>query len=396
MKNAIILLALLLSACAPVQSILATNAVYVSPSGSDNNSGTFAAPYKTIAQAMTLAPAGYVIYVRAGVYPVFTVSKSGIILAGYEGERPIIRGPGLVRISGSGISFSNFEITAGTSNWQGALYVTGSSNIIANNYVHDNIATGTVGIFIMGSNNQILRNEVFNNTFVGIRIYGSTAKNNLVDGNLVYNHTISAANSDGIDCDGAASANTYRNNIVHDNSDDGIDMWNCTNNTVSGNIVYHNGGTGDGNGIKLGQGGLNIATSNTSYNNYTCGFTSNGAGNSYASNVAYANGTCGFDDGWRISGNTQTSSFVNNLAYDNPKNFPTSKQYITVFSGNSEVPPVTITPGGVTSTPTATSTQVFTPTTTQTIFPTPTKTGTPVIACDPAYVPLKVCIYKLP
>jgi parallel beta-helix repeat protein len=151
--------------------------------------------------------------------------------------------------------------------------------------------------------------------------------------------------------------------VVHDNSDDGIDTWDCPSNTVSNNTVYHNGGTGDGNGIKAGYGGMNTVTGNTVYDNLACGFTSNGGGNYYENNTSYNNGDCGFEDDWRVSGNTQTSQFINNKAWGNPKgNFRTG-QYTVTFEGNSEASPQSQTPPSTsTSTPEPAVTPTATPT----------------------------------
>ena len=72
---------------------------YVSSTGSDANSGTLAAPFKTITYAYSKAGAGDIIYLRAETYreAVALVGKSGtynkpITLTAYNGENAIISG----------------------------------------------------------------------------------------------------------------------------------------------------------------------------------------------------------------------------------------------------------------------------------------------------------------
>lgn len=301
---------------------------------------------------------GDTIYVHAGTYPAFEVLQSGITLTAAPGERPVISGGGGVKLRGDNITFAGFEVVGMTTYYGAGVVSYGDGNVITGNTVHDN-GGATAGIMVAGGqDNQILDNIVYENGFFGIGIYNSDG-GNIIDGNTSYGHTLMAGDSDGIHCS-ISSENTISNNVVFDNSDDGIDMWSCSSNIVSGNTAHHNGGTGDGNGFKLGYGGLNTVTSNIAYENFACGFTSNGGGNYYENNTAHDNGTCGFEDDWRVSGNTQTSQFINNMAWGNPGgNFNIGK-FTTVFEGNT-IPTVTPLP----VTPTYTATPSLTPTATQ-------------------------------
>src|SRR5450432_3105069 len=54
---------------------------YVSPTGSDTNAGSMAAPFATIQKAGTVAAAGDTVWLRAGTYfntQQITISKSGV------------------------------------------------------------------------------------------------------------------------------------------------------------------------------------------------------------------------------------------------------------------------------------------------------------------------------
>jgi parallel beta helix pectate lyase-like protein len=98
-------------------------AFYVSPSGSDANAGTLAAPWKTLQKAMNTLTAGQTAYVRAGTYrtggafgtkadtynwtKVCAASAPCSIVA-YQKERPVIHGQ--LRISGAYLRLSGFII----------------------------------------------------------------------------------------------------------------------------------------------------------------------------------------------------------------------------------------------------------------------------------------------
>lgn len=322
----------------PAAAALQTStSYYVSPSGNDANAGTESSPFKTLAKAVNTAKIGDKIYVRAGTYSAFTISKSGLMILSYQNETPLISGGDGVKLRGDNITLSGFEVIGMTGNFGAGIVSYGNYNIIEKNSVHDNKGTMS-GITVSGgAYNQVTKNTVYNNGFFGIGVYNSPGKN-VISENTVYEHVQMAGDSDGLHCS-KSSGNIFTNNVVHDNADDGIDTWDCPSNTVSNNTVYHNGGTGDGNGIKVGYGGMNSVTGNIVYDNLACGFTSNGGGNLYKNNSSYNNGTCGFEDDWRVSGNMQTSQFFNNRAWGNPAGNFKIGSFTVIFEGNSEITP---------------------------------------------------------
>lgn len=361
---------------AATTTLLVANQYYVSVTGSDTNPGTQAAPFNTISKAMSVALAGDLIYVRAGTYPAFSVAKSGLTISGYNSELPLISGGTGIRCSNkSNITIKGFEVTGASGSWIGAIMLDNCSNVVVSgNKVHDNIASTVSGIAVSGSNNKILNNEIYNNNFSGVRLSG-TSLNNEIGFNRIYNHTLSTNDSDGIDlADATVTQTNIHDNTIFGNSDDGIDTWSSPGNTITNNVAYRNGGTGDGNGFKLGgnaTGGNNRVVGNVSYSNLTCGFTSNGNGNYYEGNTSYNNGSCGFNDSWRNAGNTQPSSYINNLAYNNPGGNFKKSSYVTVFTGNSETLSTAVAPSAV-PTITALPSLTATPTSVPTLKPTST------------------------
>src|SRR5690606_20223587 len=136
-----------------------------------------------------------------------------------------------------------------TGNYTAGIVSYGDNNIIEKNIVHDSAAPYMAGITISGAdNNKVADNITYNNSFFGIGVYNSTGA--IVVNNTSYDHILAGGDADGIHCS-LSSGNTFSGNLVYNNSDDGLDTWDCTNNIVSDNVAHHNGGAGDGNGFKL-------------------------------------------------------------------------------------------------------------------------------------------------
>lgn len=377
-----------------VVTTLAPKEIYVSSTiGNDTNSGTQTAPYKTISKALSVSTTGDILYVE-GSYGTINITKS-VKLIGIN--YPKVTG-GIRCYKIDNVTISGFEVT-GSKTTAGILIDQCNNTIVEGNIVHDNIGASISGIVLRCNFCKATNNDVFNNQYVGIRI-GGTSTTVEVSNNRVHDHTLSTVDSDCIDIvsSSVTKVNIY-GNIVYSCSDDGIDTWTSGNNIIENNTVYNNGGTGDGNGIKLGgstTGGNNIVKGNISYNNEASGFTSNGNGNYYENNVSYGNGEWGFIDSWRTSGNTTLSSFINNVAYDNSDgNFGILKKYISEYSGNSESIPIIYT---VTSTATFTPIATITSTLTKivdstntpikTVYPSETSTPSPTVAPTATVTPL--------
>jgi len=187
---------------------------------------------------------------------------------------------------------------------------------------------------------------------------------------------IAGGNADGL---GSSSGNdpqgiyyghhTFKNNIIYNCSDDGLDVWTSRHNTIKNNILHHigysnysNGGSasvdevvGDGNGYKLGKGGYNTVTNNVAYDIRSDGFESNlGKYLTLYNNTAYKckeRGFCMYDSFAVIKNNIQyeanecgsygdpVDEFNNwNLDIDNPQFLstdPWSVNFLHLSSGSS-------------------------------------------------------------
>jgi Protein of unknown function (DUF1565) len=235
-------------------------AFYVSTTGSDSNSGSFASPWRTIQHAANSAGPGSTVYVMGGVYhETVTLPASGsasagyIVFESYPGQTAVLDGTGLSIPGGqyglftiqnqSYIAISGFEIrnysTNSTSAVPVGIYITGADSFIQilGNHIHDIFTTAR------GCNANAL----------GMAVYGSSAPasiNNLtISGNQIDHLTTGCSES--LSLDGNVENWSVTNNLIHDNNNIGIDAIGfegvspnpvydqARNGEISGNIVYN-------------------------------------------------------------------------------------------------------------------------------------------------------------
>jgi parallel beta-helix repeat protein len=129
--------------------------------------------------------------------------------------------------SGSIVSGNNVQ-----SNGSG-INLFGENNVISGNNVQSN---QTFGINLFGSSNVISGNNVqsYSGGGDGITLFGS--------GNTISNNTI-WSNRYGIFCN-LSNYNILSGNNIKSNTWDGIYLYNSSNNTLLGNVIYDNGGSG--------------------------------------------------------------------------------------------------------------------------------------------------------
>jgi len=261
---------------------------YVAPTGNDLNPCSEKQPCRTLNKVNNVVQPGDLVYMRGGVYRSLTnlttsgTSANPITYAAHPGEtvilggsyeRPSADGPAMLRVlRASWITIRGIEIRESP---QKGLLIIGGDHIRVENVVsHDNHGTGF----------QVTDYGTFN-TFSKVASYNN------------YEPWANGGNSDGIACSSGGNT-TIRDSVFYTNSDDGIDLWECTHNTVTRTISYHNGygpEQGNGDGFKLGPGGLNTVINCIAYNNRKRGFFWNGATrtNTIYNNTAWNNGDNG-------------------------------------------------------------------------------------------------------
>ncbi|MBV8549782.1 MAG: right-handed parallel beta-helix repeat-containing protein [Acidobacteriaceae bacterium] len=328
-------------------------AFYVSPSGSDSNSGTISLPWKTIQHAANSVQPGDTVYVRAGVYnesvniAVSGTAASPIAFQNYPGETAVVDGTGLTPTSSdvqglfnivdkSYVTIQGFEIrnfqTSSSSSTPAGIWVTGSGSHvqILNNVVHNIVTTS----------------EANGNAF-GIAVYGSEAPTSIdsitISGNQVY--SLKTGNSETVNVDGNVTNFTISNNIIHDNDNIGIDAIGfegvapnaaydyARNGEISGNTIYNisainnpgEGNQNDADAIYVDGGSQIVIERNRVYgSDIGIEVASEHAGHvgSYVTvrdNLVYQNLTVGITiGGYSASvGGTDHCTIVNNTLFEN-------------------------------------------------------------------------------
>jgi len=206
---------------------------YVATNGSDGNSGTLAAPWKTVQHAANTAVAGDTVLVRAGVYNehvAFPASGSAaggyITFENYPGETATIDGTGLDIPDGQWGLFTlqnnSYVIVAGFE---------------VRNYTTNSTKQVPIGIYVFGAGSgvQIINNSVHDITTTakttpkkcgsyafGITVYGTQAPAAIdgiaISGNEVFHlHT---GCSETLSLDGNVTNFAVVSNLIHD--DDNI------------------------------------------------------------------------------------------------------------------------------------------------------------------------------
>jgi hypothetical protein len=241
----------------------AGSTTYVAKTGSDINPGTQASPFLTIQHAASVAQAGDTVLVETGIYTeLVTPPHSGnatqglITLSAMPGQTATIDGTGL-------------PIPGGQS---GLITLQNSSNIVIQGFELRNYTTAStrdvpVGIYIVGggSNVQIVNTHIHDITTtakttpqacssnaLGLAAYGSAAQTPIaglvVSGNEI-DH-LQTGCSESMSLDGNVDGFAVTSNIVHDNTNIGIDAIGfehvspnpatdqARNGTIRGNMVY--------------------------------------------------------------------------------------------------------------------------------------------------------------
>jgi hypothetical protein len=293
------------SAPAPQFAALAYNGamtpadIYVSPTGSDSNPGTQAAPFKTIARAAQAATPGVTILVAPGTYSGgFQTTASGTAEARIHYLSTTKYGARIVPPAtsasatawdnrGSYVDIDGFQVDgsspqAGTA-WVTGIYTAGSYSSVRNNAVHHIARTascsggggGAIGSdsYYRGVGNDVVANIVHDVGPAGCALFYGIFMNT----------------SDG----------KVNDNLVYAIADAGIRLWHdAARMTVSNNTVF-NAGTGvlvggDGGYIGAGPDDYTRVTNNILFDNTRYGVQELGATgthNTYAFNLLFKNGS---------------------------------------------------------------------------------------------------------
>ena len=282
------------------------NTFYVSPMGSDSQSGTLESPFASLEYAHAKAQPGDTILLRGGVYTPLSgidlksdgASGQPIKIASYPGEHAVL--------DGSRLPQGDYVINMQDASW--------------NHLVGIEIRNGPEGGLTMQGNshdNIIEQLDVHHNggrsewDGKGISLYGTGGNNLLLNNDSHDNRDLRGDNADGFQISSSGQGNVLSGNRAWGNSDDGFDLFNVQDGTktgavrLEGNWAFDNGfdasgnPLGDGNGFKLG-GQRSDAGSES-------------GGHSLIHNMAWGNKGSGFDE----NDATAPLTLEGNTAHDN-------------------------------------------------------------------------------
>ena len=198
---------------------------YVSPTGSNNNSGQLESPFASLQYAHDIAKPGDTIYMRGGVYKLTSgvqltkdgTSSNPITVTNSKNEVPILDGSSMKGgyvVDMSSVSWNHIKGLEIKNGPEGGLMIEGSShyNKIEQLDVHHN-----------GWNSQWEGK--------GIVLYGASSNNLLLNNDSHHNQDLNRDNADGFQIATTGAGNVLRGNRAWANSDDGFDLFNIMNNT---------------------------------------------------------------------------------------------------------------------------------------------------------------------
>ena len=224
-------------------SALATN-YYVSTTGSDSNTGSQSAPWKTIQKAADTMVAGDTVMVNAGNYggDASVFRKVRITKSGSPGQQITYQASGTVftqgfLVSADYITIKGFDVedphdarvkNSTEPDYRGGtgIFIEGSNDIIEDNYIRGSVWGGIKlsksGNFLLPSNSIVRNNKLFRNGMSGIEVSG---RNNLIEGNEIWDTiqhhpgNILSATVTWLDADGMrffGQGHIIRKNYIHD------------------------------------------------------------------------------------------------------------------------------------------------------------------------------------
>jgi parallel beta-helix repeat protein len=243
----------------PLEQRTLMSGYFVSPTGSDSNPGTSAAPFLTIQKAADLVVAGDSVTVRPGTYAGFSLgwdfpqngtAKKPIKFDADPGaiitSRNAKTADGIDLEGASFIIVDGFTVrnTSGTITRAGIRSVTNTNVTISNNTAD---GCGTWGIFSGFSENLTIDHNTAINTIAQHGIYVSnSADNPIVRDNILYGNNdcglqINADASQG--GDGIITGAIIEGNIIHDNGVAGgaaINLDGVQDSIIRNNLLYNN------------------------------------------------------------------------------------------------------------------------------------------------------------
>lgn len=258
---------------------------FVSPSGSDANPGTLAAPWRTVQKAASSVRAGDVVNIRGGIYrervqiTVSGTAAARITFRSHPGETAVLDGTGLTlpnytspllrMMDRNYITIENLElrnlITTSDTTVPVGIYIDGSGTgihirgcrihtIHQNNTKKHNFNANAHGIAVYGNSKAPISGLIVENCqLYNLRLGASEAL--VLNGNVtnfqILNNTVRDCNNIGIDLIGYEGTNR---NPELDRARDGVVQGNKVYNIDSSTNPAYGGGLTTGGGVRCAAG----------------------------------------------------------------------------------------------------------------------------------------------
>ena len=239
---------------------------YVSTSGSDANSGSLSAPWRTLQKAASTVPAGSTVAIRAGSYSGFTMSRSGtasawITFRPYSGEIVSVIGDAsrtkvIDLWNAHYVRIADLIVSGAPAQWGAGIFVENGSSAIelVGNIARDN---RSFGIKLAGVSNVLVSGNELTKNETGIEVsYGGA--NVVIEGNAIHDNDRMVVNTVGGNDDRGANAvvlhhtngpltiraNRMWNNraLSHDYGYDGgaVEIYAASGATITSNVMWNN------------------------------------------------------------------------------------------------------------------------------------------------------------
>ncbi len=331
---------------------------FISPTGSDSNTGTIDNPFATLQHGVNLAAAGDTISMLAGTY--FPTDRTKIWGKDGTAANPIR----IEAYQNAEVILNGANVPADPSNNNYGIHIAGSDYIEVDGLRITNMPNG--GIWVSNGEHITLKNGESDHNGQkagwnagGISVYTGTSYVSIENWDAHHNRSALPAgngsilgNSDGFSFNATGPGNQLINSRSWRNSDDGIDVYFSVQPvTISGNWIFENGYldedglptetptggpsapsnfNGDGNGIKMGGGASgsqaananHLVTNNVVWSNRHAGIGDNSHDGPLTvyNNTSYNNGgevggSSGYNFAFWDSDPSFTATVRNNLEY---------------------------------------------------------------------------------
>ncbi|KAF7329196.1 Pectate lyase L [Mycena kentingensis (nom. inval.)] len=285
--------------------------IYVSPTATRDGTGTMASPFASIQNAVNAITPGSTIFLRGGTFNLaknVAFSRVGSASAGFTvrafaGEKVILNGEALTGTPA--------PLNGALDNPDRGIFHIQNAQFWS--FFDLEFINGPYGVYARdASNNHYERISTHDNYETGFQLEGASSNNTVfyLDSYMNRDPRKNGESADGFGCkEGSGTGNILKGARLWNNVDDGLDLWEFLSPvTIMDTISWGNGFNrwgftpfeGDGNGFKLGGGGLgpanHVVTNCIAFGNAQDGFTDNKQAGTFTitRNTAYNNARNGF------------------------------------------------------------------------------------------------------